>query len=694
MNPGLFLRTLLPALLWAGAASLHADLVVLKDGREYSGTLLRAEPDAVVILRNGAEERHARADIVHIRLQREREWDACRTVAEIPDPELPRRLQERPALAAAHPAASAITLFSRTVVRLRTPQTWSVETRSLQWMRKEDGEHVTVGEQAWRRDAETFTVLHAVTIRPDGSVLHLDDNAVQDEAPYADLPQYDNTAVQRFAFPDGKPGNVFDAATRLVREKPLPFQFFHGEFLFGSRDPVAAVRLEILVPPGCELRSQVLNDPRQLVAATTESTPEGTWYRWERTGAPMLLPEPLPPPAEDLIPRVVVSSFPGTWDEAAAVAGKALEEAAASAAALPPPPAKTAPAIWAYVSRNVNAVNVPLAATGFRPGDAGTMLALRRGAALDRCHLLYRWLKAAGVDAEWVWLRRRTDGHPAPRVPSLSAFGEPAVRLTWNGRPVVVTPGDDMEGFLENALANAGGSVLGRGGLDTAPAPADAPVPGADQHVALELAPNGDAAVRERLTLRGERARELRAWRRLTAQEIRNQVERRVRAMDARAADIRFQVEGDVRENEGALCLLLDYRIPEFADVRDGLASARLPWLAFSAAQAGRSTRTFPLFWEQPAADSITITVTPPPGFRLRAGLDDVTLAAPPVQLQVSRSAEKGGGTAFAIRYSRQLLEAPAADYPAFKATLEKRAQLGRQFWLWTRDAAPRGGGA
>ena len=680
----------LPLLLAGLALAARADLIVLQDGHEYEGLLLEATPQEIVFRRDGrdADDRYPRAEVVHIRLQERREWDAFSHADQIPDPILKVARQTAPRLPD-YPGAAAVTLFQLDSIVLRTPQTWSREQRTLFAILKEDGDRVSVRELNFQKNAESVAIIHAVTLRPDGTVLHLKDTAVQEESPYPDIPRYDTRLRRRFALPEGKPGNLFDVATLQVREKPLPDEFFYEEFLFAGEDPAREISVEITAPAGCELHWQLLNDPQGQVGHTEEKTAAGVRHRWTRRDAPLLLPEPMMPPLADCVPRLVVSAFPGSWAEVAAQVETALAECDKAYASVPPAPNvrndRFVPdALLEFVSRNVQDANIPPAATGYRPGPPAETLNIRRAPQLDRSYLLYRWLRAAGgQDVSWVWLRPRTSGRAAPEVPSLEAFTVPAIRIAGKGQPLFLLPGGDLDAVGEPMLSFVGAACLMPGqGLSRIPA-LSLELPGTDQTLKLDFDRAGNATVRQTIAYRGEDARKLRAWRRLTREQIRNAVEGEVHALDARATEIRYRVEGDVKRNGGALALVLDYSIPRLADRGPTLTSAQLPWLHFDAGIVGRSQRRFPLFWATPRHDSVTLDIGAPAPLALYAGADTAKLETAVAKLETVLGKAADGRTRYTLDYLRTVTEAPATDYPAFKQCLEKRASIARQFWVW-----------
>jgi hypothetical protein len=209
---------------------------------------------------------------------------------------------------------------------------------------------------------------------------------------------------------------------------------------------------------------------------------------------------------------------------------------------------------------------------------------------------------------------------------------------------------------------------------------------GTDRAVRVALDTEGNARVTEAITYRGASARALRAWRRLTADDIRNRVEQMVSHVNSRAHNIIYEVDGDLSLNEPRVTLHLDYDVRRLADVGEVLCSVRPPWLEYEAFAVGRDKRRFPMFWYQPRRDTIQVEISAPPGFVPVASPAPRACEQPPAMLQVTSARSETDATRCQLTYRRPSLSAPVEAYKSLKDCLQTRADVGWDYWVWRQE--------
>jgi len=670
---------------FGASRTLRGDMIVLDDGREYEGVLVEATPDIVRFDQddNGIVE-YPRTQVVHIRLQQLRQWSDCQQLQQIRDDVLQeacaRQVDPRQ-----YPGAGTIVLAEHTEVILRTPKTWTVTTRTITRVLGEHGDNATVREFYYRPGYERVQVQHGLSIRPDGTVVHLRDTALQDEALYARYPRYDKVRRKRLALPEGRPGTVLSIATELVRHKPVDNDVFMAEHLFGSDDPLGPVTVEVVVPEGVPLQWQILNDPENTVHHDTVKTTAlpGIRHRWTRPHAPQLLTEPRMPPWQDIVPRLVVSADSRSWQELAVQLSEDMLQLQVEYPNCPPAPGKTIAEAWTAASRGIHEFPIDVSA-GRVPGDPSETWHARGGSPLDRTYVLYRWLLALGNEnVHWAWIRPRYQGRLADKPVNLTAFSVPAVYVARDP-PLLLIPGDELARAEEKASDYAGAACLVAGiGLETVPVPPPASR-GTDHHVTVNLDRNGNASVIETVTYRGRSARALRAWRRLTTEEITNNIAQIVRNRDSQAREVEYKLQTDVNLNDPVAVLRMTYSVPRFADSRKTLCCLQLPWFEYEARSVGRQNRRFPMFFDTPLRTTVTVDIRCPEQFSLYAGPEPVTCGDDDIRIETQRS-DSDQNVVFRLEYERTAMQLAAERYPSIKQCLETRATIGRQYWVWEK---------
>jgi hypothetical protein len=676
---------ILIAWLFAAVTAACADIIVLRDGREYDGALERATDETVFFRQEGELREYPRGEVVHIRLQKTREWDEYDSLSNIPDEQLQRAFA-LPIKPADYPGSGSVVLYREIVVDLRTPRTWQRDERNIIRILNEHGEDESVREILYRPDCETAEILHGITVRPNGDIEHVRDTAVQEESLYHQFARYDTLRRRRFALPEGKPGVVLDAAVHSERHTPLASEFFYEEFLLGGVAPAIETAVSVVVPEGVSLRWTMLNDADGAVQHSVTHEKGAVKHTWRRMHAPQLIPEPMMPPLADIIPRLVVSTDSRSWEEIGSDYGRMLAERQSAFPDLPAPPSQNIDELWAVVSRNIQEAPVSLLASGWQPLDPEQTLRLRNGSQLDRTYLLFRWLQAAGHAVRWAWIRPRTAGGLASDVPALAAMSMPAILVTESGQERFLVVGDDLAAMAEPVQMLSASPALVVGDEELTQLPMAMPAAaGTDRQVKVLLNDAGDAQVTDRITYRGPDARGFRAWRGLTSEEIVNLVTQMTTDQAPRAEHITYTLEGDVRQNEPEFTLTLQYRVPRLADSGRLLASLQPPWLAYQAGDVGRAERQFPMFWRWLRNDRVTVTVVAPPSWHL-AGMPGAQECGGTIaDMQIAVDGENGASASCAVEYQRNVLAAPVAAYNQFKECLELRAAAGRQYWVWQK---------
>jgi hypothetical protein len=349
---------------------------------------------------------------------------------------------------------------------------------------------------------QTFQLIRARTIRPDGTVADVKPEDIRTSRPS----DYDDYEVVAFSMPAVEDDCIIDYEYVIdEKESLMAGQFWTSWYFQGGFDPVMLTRLTITVPKRFKLGERVINSA---VKPTTKDTPDGkaTVYTWEDNNVPVLELEPMMPAAEKVLPTLFVSTVP-TWQSIAdwyqtlakdrMDADPTIKAKTAEVIKGRKTPEDKARAIFYYVQEKTRYVAIELGKSAYQPRTAPSVLANKYGDCKDMATLLVAMMREAGITAYPVLLEMGDRSKKSEEIPSPGAFNHAIALAEINGKkywldataslcPFGVIPGSDRgcEAFVIRD---------GKGAFETIPygTPDDNRF---DRIVRLKMNPDGSAS--------------------------------------------------------------------------------------------------------------------------------------------------------------------------------------------------------
>jgi len=667
------------------AALSAADTLYLRDGEQHPGTLKRMDAGRLWFDTADGVLAYPKAEVLKVQLQRARQYDDVETVAQITDPDLKACLEALPGRDT-YPAAGYVTLLHRQTLDLRTEGVVKETVRHIALILQQRGEDVATTNVWYFEDADEPQVDFALTVTPEGRVLHLSDAALKSESLYSRLPEYQRLARLRFACKEPRPGSVIDVQYTVLRKRGGPFEPVFLTTVFNGEEPIERKEVVVRTPEGKpRILTSDLYAPEPVVAAP--DGPAGTWrLTAPRHGLPT---EPFMPPLAHIGPTLTLAET-ATWEDLGEAYARALADLpplteALSVRAKELAAAGGAEAIHNFVARTVRTVPVPQWHFRIVPHDPNATA--QRGIAneLDKNALYWRMLEAAGLEAQFALVRSRDAGPWPANTPSLGLFNRSAVYIpSQNAFTSVesdVLPFDVLPGPLQGAHA----LVLPYGAdslrLTQQPGPdgeSDA------THFEAALSGDGTLALTVTYTANGNGQAMYRSLKDLDEQALRNQLTQLAAYLHPSAVLESYDVS-ELSDISVPPVLTLHCRIPEYAvKAGDELLMFTLPAVSYSAHLVGRPAREFGLFWDHVTRETTEGRITLPQGYALYSLPGNVTIDSG-VAAYRARLTANDGTVAFEDAYTLSVDEAPASAYAGYKQCLERRAGLARQRIILTR---------
>lgn len=660
-------------------APVAADTLYLRDGEQHPGTLNEMTEDMVRFETPEGVLEFPKSDVLKIQLQRARTYDDVETVDQITDPELKACLENLPAREA-FPAAGYVTLLHRQTIDLREEGVMKETVRHIALILQQRGEDVATANVWYFEGTDEPRVDFALTIAPDGRVLHLSDAALKSESLYSRLPEYQRLARLRFACKEPRPGSVIDMQYTVERKRGGPLEPVYNVAVFRGQEPIQRKEVIVLTPDGetKELASDLYKP------SGVEEEPAEQGYLWKLTQTQPGMPsEPFMPPLPHIGPTLTLAEAV-TWQELSDAYGQALADLpplsdALVARARELAAAGGAAAVRNFVARNIRTAPVPHWHFRIVPHDPNETA--QRGVAneLDKNVLYWRMLEAAGLEARLALVRSRGAGPWPENTPSLHLFDRSAVYLPSMKGFTSAESDVLMFGTLPAALQGARAIVFD--GEQHKLVQTQQPKPSEEQdstRFEARLSGDGSLALSVTYTAEGNAQANLRGLKDLDEQMLRNRLTQFAAFLHPSASLEDYEIS-DMADLTAQPTLTLHCRIPGYAvTAGEDLMMFTLPAVSYSAHQVGRPTREFGLFWDRVAMETTEGTIALPEGYEVYSLPAEMDFDSNVASYEASLSA-KDGTVMFQDAYRLNVAEAPASAYPDYKQCLETRAGLARQ---------------
>ena len=681
-------------LIVLGAAlAARGDTLYLRGAEEELGRLKQMTDAAVVFEGRDGEMVLDKAEVLRVQLQRARVFDDVETVDQIEDADLAACIESQPS-EVDFPADGSVTLLERTTHDLTEPGVVRTTTRTISKVLQQRGEGIATKSVWYFEDTDSPEVDFALTVTPDGRVLHLSDAALKVESIYARFPDYRRLSRYRFACKEPRPGSILDVQFTVTRKRDPVLEPFYGEALFRNDSPILRKEVRVLLPANHAEAgwrrwiSAEVNGPALADGCLSMSEPkrsaDGIELVW-RLDEPQagIVGEPLMPPKRAFVPALTLAART-TWDAIAAVYAEALagvppltDELRAKAAELFE--AGDIEAIHNHVARNVRTAPIPHLAFSMTPSPPAEVA--QRGLAneLDKNFLYLRLLEAVGIECVFALVRDRDEGPIAEGVPSIRAFNRSAVYLVKAKRFSNVS--SDRLGFdalpanLQDApalLIRPGESRLTR----TQQARPKDELDATSFEAVLDA--QGDLDLSVTYMAKGNNAAWMRGLKDLDDSQLRNQLEQIAGYLHPAARLENYQA-ADFADLAMTPSLTLECAIPGYAvKAGDDLMLFDIPAIHYEAGDVGRPAREHALFWAHVSREATTGVVRLPEAYKVYALPEGIKLDSATAAYR-ARLRKRRGAIRFEDTFDLKVSEAPTEAYADYKECKELRADLGRK---------------
>ena len=686
-------------LLLTVCLSATPDTLYLRAGEQESGRLEKLTPDAVVFKGVNGEKTFPKADVTSIQLQQARLFDDVEKADQITDPDLKACIEKAPT-EKDYPADGLVTLLQRKIYDLSTPGIVKETNRVITKILRQRGEDVGSVNVWYFDDTDTPNIDFALTVTPDGRVLHLSDAALKDESIFSRLPEYRRLSRLRFACKEPRPGSILDVQYTIVRKRDPVLEPFYTDELFRDTSPLLRKEVKAILGNGNGGQSPISFDIRpsgtQIINLTTVDNPKALLLSLSQP-QPGVIQEPLMPPFTEFAPTATLAATT-TWKDISKAYAVELAKIAPPSDALKAKAVELAKqggsrAIYNFVVRGIRTAPVPQ--TSYRMIPHSPDDTAKRGLAneLDKNFLYCKILEAAGIECAFALVRDRGQGPISDTAPSIRAFNRSAVYLTKEKRFSNVNsdllPYESLAGDLEGPSGDLQDVptllIIPEGAELTRTQPPSLKDELQTKHFDATLSEDGALELSVVYAGTGNGGIGLRSLKDLDDQEMRNQMQQIVGAIHP-AAVLKDYKTTELADLDVAPELTFNCSIPGYAfKAGEDLMLFNLPTVDYDAGDVGRPTREHDLYWPRVSQSLCEGAITLPKGFKVYSMPKSVRFNAQTVSYR-AKLTQKRGAIHFSDQSDTKLQQAPKEAYPDYKHFKELRADLARQRIILTRE--------
>ncbi len=361
-----------------------------------------------------------------------------------------------------YPQAGALVLLADEQIRVNRQNTQVSQLHYVIKILNERGrEDFSESHIDYDSTYEKVELEYARTIRPDGTTVEVGSRHIRDVSRYMNFPLYSNARVYIISFPEVAIGAVIEYKLKVYRNELINKKDFVISYPVQSGDPIIAAKFTLDLPKDKTVHMKILNERYNDFSAKLK--PESKEqngrliYSWVFKNIPQILPEPNMPPAVEINPTIILSTF-SSWKEIydwwwglakdKIAADAAIKEKVKRLTAQAVSDEEKIRAIYNFCAKEIRYVAVEYGQAGYEPHQATDIFKNKYGDCKDQAVLLVTMLKEEGFSAWLVLISTRDYYNLSADFPSM-LFNHCIAAVSLNGKTVFLDPTAETCSFAD-----------------------------------------------------------------------------------------------------------------------------------------------------------------------------------------------------------------------------------------------------
>ncbi|MDD3626392.1 MAG: DUF3857 domain-containing protein, partial [bacterium] len=437
-----------------------ADILTTNAGEEFKGNLISISEGKVKFSVYGKDEvkEFDAKDVLRIELSKKRSGDEFSKSDLLKDPIIDemRNVTVSPM---AYPNSNFVNLYKEYVYKLNPDMSSVTEIREIKRCLNEDGRSIGTRIFHFLGDSEDMNVEWGRTIKPDGSMFHVEENAIAKTSVFSTEPEYDRLKALKLTVPEVKVGDITDMKVKKTRKKNDIFNPFYIESLFRESDPVIKKVVKVYIPE--TMNCKKIEKRLDMGNIELKETKEGNFkvYTWTSKDAKEVIDETTAmPPYHMIFPRVALG-LEGNWEDIKSEYQKAINESldinddfknrVNSVVKDTKSDFEILLKLYDFVAKEIKMIYVSPSSYDYRPKKISEINKNNQGNSLDKTFYLYAMLKEAGLKPEFLLVSPIDQSEFLEEIPSIDQFSNMLVKVAADGKVYYLFPVNETYGLYE-----------------------------------------------------------------------------------------------------------------------------------------------------------------------------------------------------------------------------------------------------
>ena len=423
--------------------------VILKDGREYKGNLIKIDEQDVIFEIDGKINNFKKIDVSKINLAQKRLYEDKENISQIADPEI-KWVWEDSKKWEINQNQNIIILLDKLTYNFNENNQLVIRIKKGIKILNEDGKELSKQYFYYLKNYYSAKLLYGITIMNDGAISYVDEEAINDEPINGNFPQYDNLQRIKFGLKNIDVGSVFVWEAEVKGSfSDLENPFFTQRNLI-SEFPIEKRIVQFITPENVNLNFYYKDGILPYKESQIRQFKLGTkkFYIMEENNIGEFINDELQSPASDLIYPFFYATVNTNWQTISTnyfnkffkvSPSNSIKKFAMSIVKDETNDLKKINLLYEYVNRSIKLVDIEMSNSKYIPSEDDKILKSNNLNVLDKSYLFIRLLNSIGIDGKMFFYRNNGAGKLIDEVASLKQFDSTICMVEIDGKKTLVS---------------------------------------------------------------------------------------------------------------------------------------------------------------------------------------------------------------------------------------------------------------